>query len=176
MIGVGDSSLTTAYSTSYLRDLLAAHVFTPTRLPPLLRTVRASIFPNNALAPARVIPSPAEQVAIKRRCAEAILDLVPPGVAKRFFSSPVGLRHGFPSEKIEPDDSGSLRGKEFARRQRMLAEVEEVLDTFGDSYMNKHLIFGIVELCIVRLMPEIGEMSVRELMEMRLGEGWEEKE
>lgn len=58
----------------------------------------------------------------------------------------------------------------------MLAEVEEILETFGDSYMNKSLIFGIVELCIVRLLPELGEMSVRELMEMRLGEGWEEKE
>lgn len=58
----------------------------------------------------------------------------------------------------------------------MLAEVEEVLEIFSDSYMNKHLVFGIVELCIVRLLPEVGEMSVRELMETRLGEGWEEKE
>ena len=58
----------------------------------------------------------------------------------------------------------------------MLAEVEEVLETFGDSYMNKSLIFGIVELCFVRLLPELGEMSVRQLMETRLGEGWEERE
>lgn len=151
-------------------------MFTPTRLPPLLLTIRTSIFPNNALAPARVVPSPAEQVAIKRRCAEAILDLIPAGVAKRFFASPVASRRGFPSEKKERDDIGEIRGKEFAQRERMLAEVVEVLDTFSDSYMNKHLTFGIVELCIVRLMPEIGEMSVRELMETRLGEGWEEEE
>ena len=51
----------------------------------------------------------------------------------------------------------------------MLTEVEDVLDIFGDSYMNKHLIFGILELCVIRLMPEVAEMGVMELMEARLG-------
>ena len=54
-------------------------------------------------------------------------------------------------------------------REQMLVEIEDVLDIFGDSYMNKHLIFGILELCIVRLMPEVAEMGVQELMEARLG-------
>lgn len=58
-------------------------------------------------------------------------------------------------------------------KEQMLTDIECVLDVFGDAYMNKHLIFGIVELCVVRLMPEIGEMGVRELMEARLGEGWD---
>lgn len=166
-----------AYPFSFLRDLLATHFFSPTRLPPLLHTLRASIFPNNALAPARVIPSAADQVAIKRRCAEAILDLIPAIFARRFFATPVASRSGFSTHGTEQADSGQVHGKELdPSREHMLAEVEEVLETFGDSYMNKSLIFGIVELCIVRLLPELGEMSVRELMETRLGEGWEEKE
>jgi len=170
---LGDASLTAAYSFSFLRDLLATHFFNPTRLPPLLQILRTSIFPNNALAPARVIPSAADQVAIKLRCAKAILDLIPAIVARRFFA----LRSGFSSHEPEQGEKGQIHGTEIdPGREQMLAEVEEVLEIFSDSYMNKHLVFGIVELCIVRLLPEVGEMSVRELMETRLGEGWEEKE
>ena len=53
----------------------------------------------------------------------------------------------------------------------MLQEIEAVLDVFGDSYCNKHLLYGIIELCLVRIVPEISEMGVRELIEGRLGEG-----
>lgn len=51
----------------------------------------------------------------------------------------------------------------------MRGEVEGILNVLGDSYLNKHLVFGIVELVVVRLVPEMGEMGVSELMEMRLG-------
>lgn len=164
-----------AYSFSFLRDLLATHIFTPSRLPGLLQTLRTSLFPHNALAPARVIPSPAEQLVIKRHCAEAILELVPPVLATRFLTTHVALKRGFPSSNTEQGDNRQAYRKETGPgMEQMLVEIEAVLDIFGDSYMNKHLIFGIVELCLVRLMPEIGEMSVRELMETRLGEGWEE--
>ncbi|MCJ1401182.1 hypothetical protein MMC11_004394 [Xylographa trunciseda] len=135
---------------NFLRTLLATYVLTPAHLPPLLRALRTALFPGNALAPPRAVPPPEEQVAIKRRCADAILDLVPPAVARRFFATD--------------------------ERPSMLADVEAVLDVFGDAYMNKHLVFGVVELCVVRLMPEVGEMGVRELMEARLGEGWEDVE
>ena len=58
-------------------------------------------------------------------------------------------------------------------REEMIMEIESVLDVFGDSYCNKHLVFGIIELCIVRLIPEIGENGVADLLDARLGEGWE---
>jgi len=38
-----------------------------------------------------------------------------------------------------------------------------------DAYLNKHLIFQILELVIVRLVPELGEQGVRELIEERIG-------
>lgn len=47
-------------------------------------------------------------------------------------------------------------------------EVEEVLDVFSDSYANKHLVYGLVELIIVRLMPELSEKGLTELLEERL--------
>ena len=52
--------------------------------------------------------------------------------------------------------------------ERRVREVEDVLDTFGDSYCNKHLLYGVVELVIVRLMPELAEKGVEELLEERL--------
>lgn len=72
---------------------------------------------------------------------------------------------------------GELPGAEDVRiaelddREIMIKEFEAVLDIFGDSYCNKHLIYGILELVLVRLVPEIGEKGVKQLMEERLGEG-----
>lgn len=107
----------------------------------LLRTTRAALFPNNTLAPPRLIPSAPEALLIRRRCAVTILELLPVKVQDVYF------------------------GVEAERRVR---EVEEVLDLFGDSYCNKHLLYGVVELIVVRLMPEMGEKGVKELLEERL--------
>jgi hypothetical protein len=50
-----------------------------------------------------------------------------------------------------------------------LEQVKTWLSCLDDAYLNKHLIFQIVELIVVRLMPELGERGVRELLEERLG-------
>lgn len=53
--------------------------------------------------------------------------------------------------------------------QRILAEIESgIVDVFGDAYCNKHLIYSILELVLVRLMPELAEKGVIELWEERL--------
>lgn len=52
--------------------------------------------------------------------------------------------------------------------KRRIVEVEEVLDCFGDAYCNKHFMYGVVELIVVRLIPEISEKSVEELLCERL--------
>lgn len=51
---------------------------------------------------------------------------------------------------------------------RRVREVEDVLDVFGDNYCNKHLLYGVVELIIVRLIPEMAEKGVEELLQERL--------
>jgi hypothetical protein len=52
---------------------------------------------------------------------------------------------------------------------RVLSEIEEViLDVFSDAYCNKHLIYGVLELVLVRLMPELAERGVIDLWEERL--------
>lgn len=83
---------------------------------------------------------------MRRGCAESILALIPTAVQDVYFGR-----------------DGDGRGK--ARR---IEEVEQVLDCFGDSYCNRHLLYGIVELILVRLMPELAEKWVMELSDERL--------
>jgi hypothetical protein len=52
---------------------------------------------------------------------------------------------------------------------RILSEIEMgILDLFSDSYCNKHLMYGALELILVRLMPELAEKGIIELWEERL--------
>ena len=51
----------------------------------------------------------------------------------------------------------------------MQAQIETLLDCLRDSYLNKHLVFSVLELIVVRLAPEMAEKGVVDLMEERLG-------
>ncbi|KAG0651821.1 hypothetical protein D0Z07_1312 [Hyphodiscus hymeniophilus] len=124
-----------------LSHAIQAHVLDLALLPTLLRTARAALFPNNTLAPPRTIPSASEQVLIRHRCAQAILSLIPAKIQDVYFGPGI---------------------------ERRVREVEDALDIFGDSYCNKHLLYGVVELIIVRLIPELAEKGVEELLEERL--------
>ncbi|OWO98516.1 hypothetical protein B2J93_2251 [Marssonina coronariae] len=124
-----------------LSHAIQTHVLEPALLPQLLRIARAALFPNNTLAPARLVPSPAEQLLIRRRCAETLLSLIPASAQDVYFGGGV---------------------------ERRVQEVEEVLNVFDDSYCNKHLLYGVVELILVRLLPELAEKGVEELLEERL--------
>jgi hypothetical protein len=125
----------------FLSNVIRKRILNPTLLPAVLRTLRATLFPNNALGPPRQPPSDDEVREIKYRCAVSILGLVPSKLASTFFAA---------------ED-----------RNAQLAEIEEILSCLDDSYLNKHLVFQIVELLILRLVPELGEQGVRELMEER---------
>jgi hypothetical protein len=51
----------------------------------------------------------------------------------------------------------------------IIDEVEGLLMVLSDEYCNKHLMYGVLELILVRLMPELAEKGVVELLEERLG-------
>jgi hypothetical protein len=126
-----------------MAHIIQRRILNPTSLPVLLRTVRATLFPNNALGPTRLPPSDGEARAIKRHCAASLLSLVPPKLASAYFAS--------------------------QKSEVQLAAIEETLSCLDDAYLNKHLIFQIIELIVVRLVPELGEQGVRELIEERIG-------
>ncbi|KAK3333647.1 PXA domain-containing protein [Cercophora scortea] len=53
--------------------------------------------------------------------------------------------------------------------EHILAEIEtSILDLFDDAYCNKHLVYSIIELVLVRLMPELAEKGVVGLWAERL--------
>jgi hypothetical protein len=113
----------------------------PTFVPAVLRTLRATLFPNNTLGPPRQPPSDDDIERIKHQCAVAILNLIPQQLATTFFA--------------------------VEERDAQLADIEQVLAALDDSYLNKHLVFQIVELIVLRLVPELGAHGVRDLMEQR---------
>lgn len=113
-------------------------------MPTLLRTLRQTLFPNSSLPPPAPPPPSASEVSnIKRTCALALLSLLPTTVWKRFFGS----------EEME----------------EWVVELEGELDVWGDEYLNKHLGYAVLELIIVRVLPELGERRVEELLKERLG-------
>lgn len=49
-------------------------------------------------------------------------------------------------------------------------EIErEFLAVWDDAWMNRHLGYRIVELVMLRVLPEMADKGPKELMEMRLG-------
>jgi hypothetical protein len=52
--------------------------------------------------------------------------------------------------------------------EKLIDEVEEMLGVLGDAYLNKHLIYNLIELLVVRLLPEMGEKGVNKLMKERV--------
>lgn len=76
----------------------------PARLPPLLRTIRAAVFPNNAPGtPGLVAPSSDEELAaLRRRCASAVWAVVPKVVGKLYFGSSSPFRASLSSSSPRP--------------------------------------------------------------------------
>jgi hypothetical protein len=134
-----------------LSNLVHKHILNPAYLPKILRIARATLFPNNAPGPPRRIPEAPEIIEIQRKCAATVVDVVGLEVGARYFQL------------------GSNGSKE-ERRQALVDEVEKLLGVLGDAYFNRHLIFGIISLVVVRLVPEMEHKGVGELMRERVGE------
>lgn len=71
-----------------------------------------------------------------------------------------------------PTAGGSGADREYGAEEDedavLVAAIEnELLDLLQDEYCNKHLVYSIIETVLVRLVPELGERSVGELLEDR---------
>ncbi|KAI7341314.1 hypothetical protein KC315_g202 [Hortaea werneckii] len=125
------------HTNSSLDRLMCAQVhdqlLNPALLPTVLRAIRTAVFPDNAMAPARVPPTSEETLQIKRECARVIVEAVPDAVRTRYFAT---------------------KDKETMRR-----DVEDRLDLFADPYVNKHLLVAALDLIVVRLFPELADPS-----------------
>ncbi|PNP57888.1 hypothetical protein THARTR1_02046 [Trichoderma harzianum] len=159
-------------SISFPGSLLSHHIqslFDSSHLPPILRSLRGALFPNNSPGTSTLVAPQSERelLALRRRAASAISDLLPASVTRVYF----GRRHwrlgglfglgddaGSPSAVTDEEDD-----------ERILDELESLLDVVGDEYCNKHLMYSALELVLVRLMPELSDKGVVELRQDRLG-------
>ncbi|KAL5366171.1 PXA domain-containing protein [Aspergillus floccosus] len=141
-----------------------------------------------SLSPDQSVSAP-DIASIKRQCAVKILSFVPRPVARRFFGlsstnaaqsappniqgnhhlrpSPEGAPH---AQSLNPSRAASpvsLSHKSPDDLVLLEAVEDEILDLFADSYCNKHLIYAIIETVLVKLLPELSERSLTELMEDR---------
>ena len=147
----------------FLHHTLTTHITPwPTLLPTILLNLRITLFPyNNRGPPAPIPPSSEEQFRIRRRAAEAILSLIPRTVARVFFAVKDDN-----SDRADREDD--VDDEEERECEEMLIQIEEgILDVFGNSYVNRHLVYNILELVLVRLVPELGESGVAELLAER---------
>ncbi|KAG5922838.1 hypothetical protein E4U42_005225 [Claviceps africana] len=144
-------------------DRLLSHqlqlCFSASQLPSILRTLRGSLFPNNAPGTSSLFPpsSDAEFQALRRRAAAALWTLMPSRVGRVYFGGGLRAALGKPTDPGLEEDA------------IMLDELEGLLDVVGDRYCNKHLMYSLVELILVRLIPELQESGVEELLQERLG-------
>ncbi|EXA49406.1 hypothetical protein FOQG_00994 [Fusarium oxysporum f. sp. raphani 54005] len=141
--------------------LLSHHInslFSPSNLPPLLRTLRGVLFPNNAPGKTTLFPpsSEAQLQALRRRAAKSLWGLLPKGVGRLYFGGRLWRRSAESEGDLSDDED-------------LVDEMERLLLVLDDEYCNKHLMYSILELLLARLMPELTEKSVTELWEERLG-------
>ncbi|KAL2164497.1 hypothetical protein VTH06DRAFT_3713 [Thermothelomyces fergusii] len=60
-------------------------------------------------------------------------------------------------------------GNDNGNDEEILLEIEQcILDVFSDAYCNKHLLYGMLELILVRLLPELTEKETLELLKERI--------
>ncbi|KAI8941112.1 hypothetical protein NX059_002350 [Plenodomus lindquistii] len=142
LLGPGKVGETDGVLDRFLSHIIHTRVLNPALVPVVLRTLRATLFPDNALGPPRQVPSDEEKIEIKNQCAASLLALLPARVAAVYFAT--------------------------SERNVQLHHIEEFLSSFEDAYLNKHLIYQIIELFVVRLAPELGIQGVHELFEERI--------
>lgn len=83
-------------------------------------------------------------------------------------SSSTALSEGsghFVAERLRTDDEPS--GIDLEKEYLLDTIENDILDVFADEYCNKHLIYSIIETVVAKVLPEISEHSVEDLLEDR---------
>jgi hypothetical protein len=147
-------------------------------------------------APNTTAPTPSQQARLKQRAATAVLRTLPRSVRSAIFGGTTavaakGSQTDLPAAEADPtvratgveavpggrdaaDDEGqddeSMDDPNDPIDDAQRADVEHtLLEPLSDPYLNKHVAIALVELILVRILPEIGEQGVGELMGERLG-------
>ncbi|KAJ6187604.1 hypothetical protein N7519_002512 [Penicillium mononematosum] len=78
---------------------------------------------------------------------------------------PVACGH-LAAERLRTDDDPSA-GIDCEERHLLETIEDDFLDLFADEYCNKHLVWSIIETVLAKVLPEMAERSVEDLLEDR---------
>lgn len=123
------------------------------------------MFPNNAPGTSSLVAPESEEelCALRQRAARSLIELLPPQLARLYF----GHSRDGSCERDAADTAP--RRQQDAPLGAMTDDMEGLLMVFADDYCNKHLLYSVLELILVRLMPELVGKGVMELLDDRLG-------
>ena len=93
------------------------------------------------MQPPRIPPTPSESVEIRHQAEFAALNALPDIVRKLLLGT---------------------------EQQQEKENMTELFDLLGRKECNKHLLMFMVDLMVVRLIPELSEMSPKELYDWRM--------
>jgi hypothetical protein len=127
-----------------LSHTIETHVLNPAHVPTILRSLRRTFFPANTFPRhPKSLPDDTSITAIKQQCTQAILGAIPASLRATYLST------------RDPEAQAVV--------------VEAWLGVLSDPYLNKHLVFSLLELCVVRLIPELAVDGPKELLSRRIG-------
>ena len=105
-----------------------------------LDTLRDIVWPNGVLMGPRTEPSAEEQAEIQRETESILVDTVSQPLRSLIFG---------------------------ASRTTQLDTAHDLLDNFEDAKCNKHLVFQLLDLITVKILPELADLTPREIMDIR---------
>ena len=124
----------------YLSAQLYESVFHEELVLVALDTLRDIVWPKGVLMGPRTEPSAEEQAEIQRETERILVDTVPQPLRSLIFG---------------------------ASRKLQLDTAHDLLDTFDNAKCNKHLVFQLLDLITVKILPELADLTPREIMELR---------
>ncbi|PHH54214.1 hypothetical protein CFIMG_003037RAa [Ceratocystis fimbriata CBS 114723] len=150
----------------YVSSIVSDKMLDGSKAPGIIKAIRGSLFPNNLPGkPSLFAPTNKdEEKELRLRTSAALVSLMPKWMLKSYFC-------GSTWEKSEgSDDSFAALLNDADSDQCLIQEIDKtILDVFSDEYCNKHLIYAVLELVLVRLLPELAEKGVEDLLDDRLG-------
>ena len=93
------------------------------------------------MQPPRIPPTPSEAIEIRRTAEFAALNALPRIIRKLLLGT---------------------------EEQQQNENMSELFDLLGRKECNKHLLMFLIDLMVVRLIPELTEMSPKELYDWRM--------
>ena len=184
-------TISTSIVCRFIHSSLMTYLAPSQLLPPALRLLRTTLFPNSSLptTSSNIAPSPAQIQQTKRECAISILSLVPQPVQRQYFPpatyNGLALPETFEladssiqeTSTAEDDEDRSLQeerdagpASHAAQEGAAINDIEHDLEVWSDPYLNKHVVYALLESVLVRVLPELSEQTVSELVKSRLGE------